>query len=72
MKETLSIRLPEPMQHELEEIAREEHLPKSDIIREALSHYLAVRRFRRLGSQVLPFVESQGFLTDEDIFREIS
>ena len=72
MKGTLTIRLPEPMQHELDEIAQEEHLPKSDIIRDALSHYLAVRRFRRLRSQVLPFAEAQGLLTDEDIFRAIS
>jgi len=72
MKGTLTIRLPEPMQHELDEISREERLPKSDIIRDALSHYLAVRRFRRLRTQVLPFAEAQGLLTDEDIFRAIS
>ena len=72
MKGTLTIRLPEPMQHELDEIAKEEHVPKSDIIRDALSHYLAVRRFRRIRSQVLPFAEAQGLLTDEDIFREVS
>lgn len=72
MKGTLTIRLPESMQHELDELAQEERLPKSDIIRDALSHYLAVRRFRRLRSQVLPFAEAQGLLTDEDIFRAIS
>ena len=72
MKGALTIRLPEQMQHELEVIAQEEYLPKSDIIRDALSHYLSVRRFRRLRTQVLPFAEAQGLLTDEDIFRVIS
>lgn len=72
MKGSLTIRLPEQMQHELEVIALEESLPKSDIIRDALSHYLSVRRFRRLRTQVLPFAEAQGLLTDEDIFRVIS
>lgn len=72
MKGTLTIRLPELMQHELDELAQEERLPKSDIIRDALSHYLAVRRFRRLRTQVLPFAEAQGLLTDKDIFRAIS
>ncbi len=72
MKGTLTIRLPEPMQRELDELAQEERLPKRDIIRDALSHYLAVRRFRRLRTQVLPFAEAQGLLTDEDIFRAIS
>ena len=72
MKGTVTIRLPELMQSELDQISQDEHLPKSDIIRDALSHYLTVRRFRRLRSQVLPFAEAQGLLTDEDIFRSIS
>jgi len=72
MKSTLTIRLPETMQRELEEIAQLDHVPKSDIIRDALSRYLAVRRFRRLRSQVLPFAEAQGYLTDEDIFGAVS
>jgi predicted transcriptional regulator len=72
MKGALTIRLPEQMQHELEVIAQEERLPKSDIIRDALSHYLSIRRFRRLRTQVLPFAEAQGLLTDDDIFRVIS
>jgi predicted transcriptional regulator len=72
MKGALTIRIPEQMQSELEAVAREESLPKSDIIRDALSHYLSVRRFRRIRTQVLPFAEAQGLLTDEDIFRVVS
>lgn len=72
MKNTLTIRLPEALQKELELEVKAEKVSKSDIIREAVSRYLAVRRFQRLRKNVLPFAEAQGLLTDEDIFREIS
>ncbi|MDA8084429.1 MAG: ribbon-helix-helix protein, CopG family [Nitrospiraceae bacterium] len=72
MKNTLTIRLPEALQKELELEMKAEKASKSDIIREAVSRYLAVRRFQRLRKKVLPFAEAQGLLTDEDVFREIS
>ena len=72
MKNTLTIRLPEALQKELELEVKAEKVSKSDIIRDAVSHYLAVKRFQRLRKKVLPFAEAQGLLTDEDIFREIS
>ncbi len=72
MRGLISIRLPEKMQKELESISKIERKSKSEIIREALSQYLAVKRFQQLRKKVLPFAEAEGLLTDEDIFRSIS
>ena len=46
--------------------------PLSEIVRESVRRYVAVRRFRRLRNKVLPFAEAQGLLTDEDVFKAFS
>ena len=72
MNQPITIRISEDMREELQEISRSEDKPVSDLVRESLRRYLSVYRFRKLRNMVLPFAESQGILTDEDIFREIS
>lgn len=72
MKDTITIRLPEKLQKELEKVVKEEKTSKSEIIRDAVSRYLAVKRFQQLRKKVLPFAEAHGLLTDEDIFKAIS
>lgn len=72
MKDTITIRLPENIQKELEKVVKTEKTSKSEIIREAISRYLAAKRFQQLRKKVLPFAEAQGLITDEDIFKAIS
>jgi metal-responsive CopG/Arc/MetJ family transcriptional regulator len=72
MKDTITIRLPKKLQKELEAAAKIGKTTKSEIIRDAISRYLAVRRFHQLRKRVLPFDEAQGLLTDEDVFKAIS
>jgi len=72
MRQTLTIRLPDDLRKELQKISREESKPMSDLVRESLQRYIAIYKFRRLRNKVLPFAESQGILTDEDIFDVIS
>ena len=72
MKDTITIRLPEKIQKELEAVVKIENTSKSEIIREAISRYLASKRFQQLRKKVLPFAEAQGLITDEDIFKAIS
>ena len=70
--ETLTIRLPDELKDHLQKLSEEQNKPVSDIVRESIRRYVAVERFRALRKRVLPFAEAQGFLTDEDIFKEIS
>ena len=69
---TLTIRLPELLKSELDEISREEHKAVSDIVRESLRRYVAVEKFRSVRKRILPFAEAQGLLTDDDIFKALS
>ena len=68
----LNVRIPDPLRRELEQLSRQEDRPISEIVRDSLQRYLAIRRFERLRSKTLPFAEAQGFLTDEDVFKAIS
>ena len=68
----LTVRLPEELRDELEKVSVEQHKPVSDIVRESIRRYVAIERFRALRRKALPFAESQGYLTDEDVFRKIS
>jgi predicted transcriptional regulator len=72
MKATLTVRLDEEVKNQLEKISAAEKRPVSDLVRESVEHYVAIHQFRNLRKKVLPFAESQGLLTDEDIFKLIS
>ncbi len=72
MKQTITIRISDTLKRELKELSRYENKPVSDIIRDSLRNYVAIHRFRKLGNMTLPFAESQGILTDEDVYKEIS
>ena len=72
MKQTLTIRIPDDLREELKKISREESKPVSDLVRESLRRYVSIRKFRAIRNRILPFAESQGILTDEDVFKLIS
>ncbi len=72
MNQTITIRIPDELKRELEELSKTENKPVSDLVRESLSRYVAIQRFRNLRNTVLPFAEAQGILTDEDVFSLIS
>lgn len=69
---TLTIRIDDQLERDLEELAKAMHRSKSDLAREMLRKRIAVERFRRLRETALPFAEAAGYLTDEDIFRDVS
>ncbi len=72
MNQTITIRIPDELKKELEEISKIEQKPVSDLVRDSLRRYVAIQRFRQLRNVVLPFAEAQGILTDEDVFKLIS
>lgn len=69
---TLTIRLDTKIERELARLAKQTGRSKSDLAREALRRQLAVRRFRELRRQAVPCAEAAGYLTDEDVFRDVS
>jgi predicted transcriptional regulator len=69
---TLTLRIPDDLKEQLEELSRAQNRPASDLVRESLRRFLAVESFKALRAKTVPLAEDQGFLTDDDIFREVS
>lgn len=69
---TLTVRLPNALRSELQDISQEQRKPVSDLVRESIRRYVALERFRALRKRVLPFAEAQGFVMDEDVFKAVS
>ncbi|MGI5868075.1 MAG: CopG family transcriptional regulator [Kiritimatiellia bacterium] len=69
---TLTIRLPKELRNDIQRLGRIEHKTASDIVRESLRRHLAVKRFRSVRSQILPYAEAQGLVADEDVFRALT
>ncbi|MGH8136943.1 MAG: ribbon-helix-helix protein, CopG family [Steroidobacteraceae bacterium] len=68
---TLTLRIPDALDQELDRQSTASRLSKSDIAREALRRYLSVSRFRGLRSKLVPRAQAQGINTDEDVFRAL-
>ncbi|MGD9347698.1 MAG: ribbon-helix-helix protein, CopG family [Candidatus Aminicenantes bacterium] len=69
---TLTIRLDKDLDDLLTKASERSGKNKSEIARVALRRQLRLERFEELRKRVMPFAEARGYLTDEDIFSNIS
>lgn len=69
---TLTIRLDEDLDRLLTQVSRRSGRNRSDMAREALRRQLRIEQFESLRRRIMPFAEARGYLTDEDLFAEVS
>jgi predicted transcriptional regulator len=69
---TLTIRLNDDLNKLLTKAARQSGKNRSEIAREALRRQLRIQEFESLRRRMMPFAEARGYLTDEDVFRDVS
>jgi predicted transcriptional regulator len=69
---TLTIRLDKELEELLSKASRRTGKNRSEIAREALRRQIRLESFEELRKRIMPFAEARGYLTDEDIFREVS
>ncbi len=72
MKEVVTIRLGTELQNELDEVCEQLGRTRSEVVRDALRRQLNLMRFERTRRRIAPFAEARGYLTDEDVFRDVS
>ncbi len=72
MKEVVTIRLGAELQSELDEVCGQLGRTRSEVVRDALRRQLRLMRFERTRRRLIPFAEARGYLTDEDVFRNVS
>jgi predicted transcriptional regulator len=69
---SLTIRLDKDLEALLAKASRRSGKNRSVIARDALRRQLRLEQFEEVRKRVMPFAEARGYLTDEDIFSEIS
>jgi predicted transcriptional regulator len=69
---TLTIRLDDRLDRELARLAKQTGRTKSEVARDALRRQLSIQRFRALREAAMRDAAAAGYLTDEDVFRDVS
>ena len=69
---TLTIRIDDNLSMMLDKASKRSGRNRSEIAREALRRQLRVSQFEDLRKRVMPFAEARGYLTDDDIFADVS
>jgi predicted transcriptional regulator len=69
---TLTIRLDKNLDDLLTKASRRSGRNRSEIAREALRRQLRINQFEALRQRMMPFAEARGYLTDEDVFADVS
>ena len=72
MKEVVTIRLDEKLHRELDQVCQQLGRTRSEVVRDALRRQLSLMRFERRRRRLIPYAEAAGYLTDEDVFRDVS
>ena len=68
----LTIRLDRALDRQLAAVAKRSGRSRSEIARDALRRQLTVLQFEDARRSIMPFAEARGYLTDEDVFRDVS
>ena len=68
----LTIRLDPDLQRQLARLARRTGRSVSALAREALRRQIALVQFSDLRRRIMPLAEARGYLTDDDVFRDVS
>ena len=69
---TLTLRIPDELKEQLEELSRRLQRPTSELVRESLRRYIVTEQLKAIRRTTVPLAEAQGFLTDDDVFRTVS
>ena len=68
----LTIRLDPDLERLLARVAKRSGRSRSEVAREALRRQLAIAQFQEFRRRIMPLAEAAGYLTDEDVFRDVS
>jgi predicted transcriptional regulator len=69
---TLTIRLDKDLEDLLNKASRRSGRNRSEVARAALRRQLRITQFEALRRKIMPFAEARGYLTDDDIFADVS
>jgi predicted transcriptional regulator len=68
----LTIRLDAKLSRQLAQVAKRTGRSRSEVVRDAVQRQLALTQFQDLRRRIMPLAEARGYLTDEDVFHDVS
>lgn len=69
---TLTIRLDDELAALLTQVSKSSGRNRSEVAREALRRQLRLSQFEGLRQRLMPLAAARGFLTDDDVFSQVS
>ncbi len=71
MGATVTVSLPEDLTQELDELASQEGVSRSDIVLRCVEKHLFLRRFDALCAEAQAEARSKGIYTEEDVWKRL-
>ena len=68
----VSVELDDKLASELKQISESLQTSEIDLIKKAVDNFLRQQRMDQIRAEIRPYAEAAGFLTEEDIYREVS
>ena len=68
----LTIRLDAALERQLSRAAKRSGRSRSELVRDALRRQLALAQLDDLRRRIMPLARTRGYLTDDDVFRDVS
>ena len=72
MRETVTISMTNEMKKKLDEIAKNENLNRSEIIKTALNQYFSVIEFRKIRNLLIPKAQEAKIFSEDNVYNLIS
>ena len=72
MRETVTISMTNEMKKKLDEIAKNESLNRSEVIKTALNQYFSVVEFRKIRNLLIPKAQEEKIFSEDDVYKLIS
>jgi predicted transcriptional regulator len=72
MNTTLTVRLSDKEAKALQAVCKKTGKSRSELVREALRHELFRTQLQALRATVVPKARAAGWMSEEDVFREVS
>lgn len=71
MSKLISIRVPDELKQQLDEIKKHDDIEFSALFRDSLKRIIAIHRLKKARAKAMPYAEKLGLFTDEDVFNKI-
>ncbi len=72
MTDAVTVRLDRELARRLDRMSKRLGRSRSDVVRDALRRQLSLLQFEEVRRRIAPFAQAAGYLTDEDVFRDVS